>query len=137
MLRSVEAEDHMTRSPVTLRPETHIFEAIRALTERSISGATVLDDEGRVVGVISEMDCLQAVLSDTYHGEAGGTVADIMTTEVESVEIGASVVDVAQKLIDGHRRRFFGQGGQVRRAGLLPLDPAGSDGVRQNGGAGG
>ncbi|MGB0332837.1 MAG: CBS domain-containing protein, partial [Planctomycetota bacterium] len=63
-------------------------------------------DEGRVVGVISEMDCLQAVLSDTYHGEAGGTVADIMTTEVESVEIGASVVDVAQKLIDGHRRRF-------------------------------
>lgn len=106
MLRSVEAEDHMTRSPVTLSPETHIFEAIRALTERSISGATVLDDDGNVVGVISEMDCLQAVLSGTYHGEAGGTVGDIMTTEVESVEVGASVVDVAQKLIDGHRRRF-------------------------------
>ena len=106
MLRSVEAEDHMTRSPVTLKPETHIFEAIRALTERSISGATVLDDDGNVVGVISEMDCHQAVLSGTYHGEVGGTVADIMTTEVETVEVGLSVVDVAQQLIDGHRRRF-------------------------------
>ena len=33
MLRSVEAEDHMTRSPVTLSPETHIFEAIPPVPE--------------------------------------------------------------------------------------------------------
>ena len=46
------------------------------------------------------------MLSGTYHGEVGGTVADIMTTEVETVEVGLSVVDVAQQLIDGHRRRF-------------------------------
>ncbi|MEM6676166.1 MAG: CBS domain-containing protein [Planctomycetota bacterium] len=96
----------MTVGPVTLKPETHIFEAIKALIDRSISGATVVDDQGQVVGVISEMDCLQAVLSNTYHGDAGGTVADIMTTEVETVEEGANVLDVAKKLIEGHRRRF-------------------------------
>ena len=106
MLRSVEAKDHMTRSPVTLTPETKIFEAIEALIERSISGATVLDEHGSVVGVISEMDCLQAILSGTYHGEAGGTVGAIMTREVESVEEGVNVLEVAQQLIDGHRRRF-------------------------------
>jgi len=106
MLRSVEAKDHMTRSPVTLTPETKIFEAIEALIERSISGATVLDEHGNVVGVISEMDCLQAILSGTYHGEAGGTVGAIMTREVESVEEGVNVLEVAQQLIDGHRRRF-------------------------------
>ena len=106
MLRSVEAKDHMTRSPVTLTPETKIFDAIEALIERSISGATVLDEHGNVVGVISEMDCLQAILSGTYHGEAGGTVGAIMTREVESVEEGVNVLEVAQQLIDGHRRRF-------------------------------
>lgn len=106
MLRSVEAKDHMTINPVTLKPETGIFEAIKALIDRSISGATVVDDDGNVVGVISEMDCLQAVLAGTYHQEMGGTVGDIMTTEVETVEDGVSVLDVAQKLIDGHRRRF-------------------------------
>jgi CBS domain-containing protein len=106
MLRSIESKDHMTIAPVTLRPETGIFEAIDLLLARHISGATVLDAEGRVVGVISEMDCLRAILSGTYHGEVGGTVADIMTTKVETVEQGASVVDVAQRLIAGNRRRF-------------------------------
>jgi CBS domain-containing protein len=106
MLRSIESKDHMTIAPVTLRPETSIFEAIDALLARHISGATVLDAKGNIVGVISEMDCLRAILSGTYHGDVGGTVGDIMTTEVETVELGASVVDVAQKLIDGHRRRF-------------------------------
>jgi CBS domain-containing protein len=106
MLRSIESKDHMTVAPVTLRPETGIFEAIDALLARHISGATVLDAQGHVIGVISEMDCLRAILSGTYHGDVGGTVADIMTTKVETVELGASVVDVAQRLITGHRRRF-------------------------------
>jgi CBS domain-containing protein len=106
MLRSIESKDHMTIAPVTLRPNTSIFEAIDAMLARHISGATVLDDQGRVVGVISEMDCLRAILSGTYHGDVGGTVADIMTTTVETIELGASIVDVAEKLVSGHRRRF-------------------------------
>lgn len=106
MLRSIESTDHLTIAPVTLRPETGIFEAIQAMLARRISGATVLDADGRVVGVISEMDCLRAILSGTYHGDVGGTVGAFMTKEVETVEAGASVLDVAQRLIDGHRRRF-------------------------------
>lgn len=106
MLRSVEAKDHMTAAPVTLKPDTGIFEAIKALLDRKISGATVVDDEGNVVGVISEMDCLQAILAGTYHGEVGGTVSEIMTKEVETVDETISILDAAQKLIDGHRRRF-------------------------------
>jgi CBS domain-containing protein len=106
MLRSIESKDHMTIAPVTLRPNTSIFEAIDAMLARHISGATVLDDQGRVVGVISELDCLRAILSGTYHGDVGGTVADIMTTKVETIELGASIVDVAEKLVSGHRRRF-------------------------------
>ena len=54
MLPSMKAKDHMTKNPVTLSPDTGVYEAIHALVERSISGATVLDDDGNVVGVISE-----------------------------------------------------------------------------------
>lgn len=106
MLPSMKAKDHMTVNPVTLSPTTGIFEAIQALIDRSISGATVVDDDGMVVGVVSEMDCLQAVLSGTYHGESGGTVASVMSRAVESVHEDESVMTVAKKLIDGHRRRF-------------------------------
>ena len=106
MLRSVEAKHHMTRSPVTLKPEAGIFEAIKALLDRKISGATVIDENGDVLGVISEMDCLRAILTGTYHGEVGGTVGDYMTVDVESVSETANVLDVAQKMIDDHRRRL-------------------------------
>lgn len=106
MLRSVQSKHHMTKSPVTLKPDTSIFDAIQALLDRSISGATVVDDQGMVVGVISEMDCLKAILAGTYHGEVGGMVGDIMTKEVESIEEGTNVLEVAEQLIANHRRRF-------------------------------
>jgi len=106
MLRSIEAKDHMTRQPVTVRPETPIFEAIQALIDRSISGATVVDGDGNVVGVLSEMDCLKAILAGAYHGEIGGVVGDIMTREVESASEDLSVIEVAEQLIKGHRRRL-------------------------------
>lgn len=106
MLPSMKAKDHMTKNPVTLRPDTGIFEAIQALIERSISGATVVDADGMVVGVVSEMDCLESVLSGAYHGEMGGTVASVMSKDVDCVEEDESVMTVAKKLIDGHRRRF-------------------------------
>lgn len=106
MFRSVDAKDHMTKAPVTVKPSTPIFEAIEALLARKISGATVVDDDNNVVGVISEMDCLKAILSGTYHGEAGGTVAEIMTTTVETADPDAGIMAIAKQLIDGHRRRL-------------------------------
>lgn len=106
MLRSIEASDHMTVSPVTVHPDTPLFEAIQALLDRSISGATVVDDDGNVVGVLSEMDCLQAILGAAYHGTCGGRVADVMTTTVETAAPDASILEIARQLIDGHRRRL-------------------------------
>ena len=106
MLSSNDAQSYMTVAPVTLSPETGIYEAIEALLSRSISGATVIDAQNNVVGVISEMDCLRAILSGTYHGQVGGTVADYMTKEVESVDQDKTILDVARQLVDGHRRRL-------------------------------
>ncbi len=106
MLSGPDPKDYMTVSPVTLLPSTGIYDAIQALQARTISGATVVDEENNVVGVISEMDCLRAILSGTYHGQVGGTVADYMTKEVESVDPSKSVLDVARQLMDGHRRRL-------------------------------
>ena len=106
MLRSIKAKDHMTDQPVVVRPDTPIFEAIEALLDRRISGATVVDDQNNVVGVLSEMDCLKAILAGAYHGEVGGVVADVMTKEVETAGEELSIIEVAEQLIRGHRRRL-------------------------------
>jgi len=105
-LQSIHGGDHISKKPVTLRPDTSISDAINAFLKHKISGATVLDGENNVIGVISELDCLQAILTASYHGEAAGTVEQFMTKEVVSVGPELDILEVAQLLIDGKKRRL-------------------------------
>jgi predicted transcriptional regulator len=50
--------DVMSRDLFTVKPQTPIKEAINILAERNISGLPVVDDAGKLVGVISETDLL-------------------------------------------------------------------------------
>ncbi|MEW6499665.1 MAG: CBS domain-containing protein, partial [Cyanobacteriota bacterium] len=50
--------DVMSRDPIVVRPETLLNEAIQILAERHISGLPVVDDVGKLVGIISETDLM-------------------------------------------------------------------------------
>ena len=50
--------DVMSHDPIMVTPQTPIKEAIKILAERHISGLPVVDEEGKLVGVISETDLL-------------------------------------------------------------------------------
>ena len=56
--RAVTAREIMTREVVSVRPDTPLAEVAEAMGSRGISGVPVVDDAGRVVGVISEKDFL-------------------------------------------------------------------------------
>lgn len=107
MLRSVRVRDYMLRNPVVVKPDADIFNAIHEILVNKISGVTVVDDDNRPVGVLSELDCLRAILWATYHEEEVGThpVRDHMTTEVETIGPDEDIIDVAQSMLDHKRRR--------------------------------
>ncbi|MBE9046112.1 CBS domain-containing protein [Pleurocapsales cyanobacterium LEGE 10410] len=46
----------MTANPITVSPQTTLEEAIQILADKKISGLPVVDEEGKLVGVISETD---------------------------------------------------------------------------------
>ncbi len=48
----------MHRDPITVKPQTPIKEAIKILAEQCISGLPVVDEAGKLVGIISETDLL-------------------------------------------------------------------------------
>lgn len=50
--------DVMTRDPITARPDTPLNQVIKTLAENRISGLPVVDDSGKLVGVISEADLM-------------------------------------------------------------------------------
>lgn len=50
--------DIMTPQPITVKPETPLQEAIKTLVENHISGMPVVNEAGKLVGVISESDLM-------------------------------------------------------------------------------
>lgn len=107
MLRSVKVEDYMTRQLVTFKPDTELFVAIKVFSESNISGAPVVNDRGELIGMLSEVDCLKAILKHTYHEEEkGGYVGDLMTANVETISSDADIIALSEQFIASNRRRF-------------------------------
>lgn len=116
--------DYMATALVTVSPGTEINKAMKILLDKRISGAPVVDDKGQLVGVLSKKDCLRAVLNSNYYQEWGGSVADYMAKEVETLEADMDLVQAAERFLASHFRRFpvMREGrlaGQISRADVL------------------
>ena len=107
MKKSVDVNDFMVKHPVLVTPDTELFEAIQKILRYKLSGVTVIDNERHPVGMLSELDCLRAILSDTYYAEGPGNihVADHMTPTVECVDAHSDVIGIAKSMLDHKRRR--------------------------------
>ena len=107
MLRSVDLSDYMLHDPVKIHANEDLFDAIHLIIEHRVSGICVVDEQEMLVGVLSEMDCLSAILAATYneHGDVG-KAREYTTTNVDVCDIHADLVDVADDMLKkGHRRR--------------------------------
>ena len=105
-LKSCLVRDYMAGSIVSFKPETDVLDAIHELVRHRIAGAPVVNDQGELVGMLSELDCLKVSLNAGYYGDWGGPVADFMTPDVETVDAEMNIVDLAQKFVDCGFRRF-------------------------------
>ena len=106
MLKSIKVADYMTRRLITITPEMSVNEAIRVFLEHKISGAPVVDENGRLVGVFSESDCLKGALEASYHGTEIGPVKEYMSVDLQTVTGETSILDVAEVFLADHRRRL-------------------------------
>jgi CBS domain-containing protein len=104
--KSVLVKDYMTRSMVTFKPDIDVLDAVSLLVKHRIAGAPVVDAEGNLIGMLSELDCLKIALHAGYHGDWGGPVSDYMTAGVKTVDAEMSIVDLAQVFLDTRFRRF-------------------------------
>lgn len=106
MLKSIKVRDYMTTHLVTFRGDTDLYSAIGLLLEHRISGAPVIDDQGSLIGLLSETDCLRGILSGAYFEETGGVVGAYMNPQVETISAEVSVIEVAERLLHGGHRRL-------------------------------
>ncbi len=105
-LKSALVKDYMSGKLVTFAPDTDVLDAIHDLVQHRIAGAPVVDDHGNLIGMLSEFDCMKVVLTSGYHGEPGGPVADLMVTDVKTVDANMSIFDLAELFMESGFRRY-------------------------------
>lgn len=108
----MKAKDAMSSPAITVNQNATLREAGDVLARRQISALPVLDDEGRLVGIVSQMDLIRvdANRSGVEAGSAGSEreprrVAEIMTSEVITVTEDTELHTVAQRLSESHVRQ--------------------------------
>ena len=93
------ARDIMTSKVCTIRPEASVQEIAQLLYRERISGAPVVDADGRIIGIITEADIISKV------NREGLSVGDIMSHEVISVEEETPVNEIAALLTERKIKR--------------------------------
>tara|TARA_B110000977_G_scaffold195326_1_gene273565 strand:+ start:1059 stop:1469 length:411 start_codon:yes stop_codon:yes gene_type:complete len=108
MLRSVKLKDHMVTNPITVSAKDSVLHAIDNIITNKVSGVCVVDSDNNLMGIVSELDCLNAILNATYNGAGSdvGSVGNIMTKEVITASPSDDIVDTASSMMEvRHRRR--------------------------------
>src|SRR5580658_11089003 len=99
-----------TRSPVKTKPvvavpkSATVLEAIQAMVERNV-GATVVVEEGRLLGIFTERDVVTRVVSKRLDPETT-RVDSVMTTAVKTVREDADRSSILQLMNTNHIRHL-------------------------------
>lgn len=99
-------ENHMEKRVYTVRADMDIIEVMEEFVSKKFTGAPVVDDRGNLLGMLSDTDCIAAVLKAGYDPQWRGVVSEFMTTDVETVDAQSSVTDVAERFLKRRFRRF-------------------------------
>ena len=108
--------DYMTTKLVTFRPDQSILEVMEKFAKHHISGGPVLDDNGFLVGIISEADCMKQISESRYFNQPilEKNVEHFMTKNVQTIPHDISIFDAAGIFAQHNRRRL-----PVMRNGIL------------------
>lgn len=114
----MKARDVMISPVITVTPQTPVREVAQLFLEKRISGAPVLNEERKLVGMVSEGDLLhrseagtgrqrswwlslltqKETLADEYVREHGRSVADVMSHKVMTASPETPVREIARIL---------------------------------------
>jgi CBS domain-containing protein len=92
----------MTSDVITVTRQTPISQVIKILIENDITGLPVVDENMTLVGIISEKDVLNVLLSEKADSLK---VDDFMTKDVVGFEQDADFITICECLLNNNFRR--------------------------------
>lgn len=100
-------ETYMDTETHALSAGDDILVAVRRLIEEGVTDAPVLDEEGRLVGMLSEYDCLRLVSEGRGGNQPRGPVREFMSQGFTTVPPGMDIYFVAGMFLSEPKQRRF------------------------------
>ena len=100
----------MSRHPITVRPETTLYDGLRLMREEKVRRLPVVDGKGALVGIVNERDLLYAAPSpasslsvyEMNYLISKVKIEDLMTRDVITVQEDCPLEEAARIMVD-HR----------------------------------
>lgn len=106
MLNKISVTDYMAQKVITFTRDTNVFDAIKKMMDSKITSAPVIGDQGELIGMFSEKDCMDVVIDATYNQGMAGKVGDFMSTNIVKIDSESSILDVAEQFKELNVRSF-------------------------------
>jgi len=106
--KNILVRDIMKRNLIVFSPNDSIFDVMKKFVKNKISGGPVLNKSGKIVGIISEADCMKEISDSRYFNMPilDKRVKHFMEKNVDTIKSSTSIFDAASKFYNTSRRRF-------------------------------
>jgi len=102
------ASDYMITDVITFKADQEITDVTETIIKRKISGAPVVNNEGEIIGIITEKDCLRVIYDEKYHNlfPNQGKVTNYMSKKVVTVDYNIKINELASLFMKSNFRRY-------------------------------
>lgn len=104
-LDSVCVKDYMTTHLIVFSPDMEVMAAVHQLVKNRIASAPVVDN-GKLVGMLSERDCLSIAFLASSDSCVAGPVSQFMSTKVSTVTPDTSLTQLCTLFTNVSHRRY-------------------------------
>jgi len=119
----VRVADLMTIDPITVAFDATIEKAEDLMRRHRVTGLPVVDEAGRLIGVISQTDILYldvpAVQALIRHRERGVRVGEVMSAPALTIDATATIQAAAVRMHEQHVHRLVAVDEHGRPAGVI------------------
>lgn len=123
---TLKVADVMSSPAITVLGSESLGVTAARMAENRIKRLPVLDDNGKLIGVLSRVDILQQVISEEARKRAakapsgaGHTLDDIMLSEIPTIHEDATLADVTAQFLEAGTRRLIVIDNMGRPLGLI------------------
>lgn len=105
-MHSILVNDFMDHDPHAVTASTSIKDAVTLMLKHSVIGVPVTDENKKLIGYLSEQDCVKDMLNSAFYSEEPGPVSSAMQTEVACVSPETSIVEIAQTIMASRPKNY-------------------------------